>query len=55
MVENADLYNSEVIWTLLAIKVLHTYYADKKSLWQLVEKKSRKFIQDTLLIDSAKL
>lgn len=34
----------DIIWTLVAIKTLNEYYAEKLTLWALVEKKARKYV-----------
>ena len=47
-----SLLTDEVVLTLVAIKILSTYYSEDKKLWSLVEKKARKFIQDKLALNS---
>ena len=48
MIPDQAFLTADVVWTLVAIKVLNNYYADKLTLWGLVEKKARKFVESKL-------
>ena len=40
-------FNDQVVLTLVAIKILNQYYAENRKLWNLVEKKARRFVMNS--------